>query len=196
MITLYEYVVSLLLLGVLGYQLNIGMSGNRLASHLYERAILEQIEKHPDNADLYSLLGKVYFNRENWPGVLKAWEKSLAIYPDNAEVLNNLAWTYATCEDQQFQDPNRALAMATLAVRLENQPHIWDTLAESYYVNQMYSKAVEAGRQAFDNELAPGQVARRTVEVSPSPPFIKVMVEHWGLQHSVQDLTVTATMGG
>ena len=143
------YVVSLLLIGALGYQLNIGMSGNRLASHLYERAILEQIEKHPDNADLYSLLGTVYFNRENWPGVLEAWERSLAINPDNAEVLNNLAWTYATCEDQQFQDPDRALAMATLAVRLEKQPHIWDTLAESYYVNEMYSKAVEAGRNAL-----------------------------------------------
>ena len=147
------YVVSLLLLGVLGYQLNIGMSGNRLASHLYERAVLEQIEKHPDNADLFSLLGKVYFNRENWPGVLKAWEKSLAINPDNAEVLNNLAWLYATCEDKQLQNPDRALAMATLAVRLDNQPHIWDTLAESYYVNQMYSKAVEAGRQALELAL-------------------------------------------
>lgn len=143
------YVVSLVLLGGLGYQLNIGMSGNRLASHLYERAILEQIEKYPDNADLYSLLGKVYFNRQNWSGVLAAWEKSLAINPNNAEVLNNLAWTYATCEDRKFQDPNRALAMATLAVRLENRPHIWDTLAESYYVNQMYSKAVEAGRKAL-----------------------------------------------
>jgi tetratricopeptide (TPR) repeat protein len=144
------YLVSLLLLGALGYQLNIGMSGNRLTSHLYERAILEQIKKHPDNADLFSLQGKVYFNRKNWPGVLEAWEKSLAINPDNAEVLNNLAWVYATCEDQQYRNPDRALAMATLAVRLENQPHIWDTLAESYYVNEMYSKAIEAGQMALD----------------------------------------------
>jgi hypothetical protein len=50
--------------------------------------------------------------------------------------------------------------------------------------------------QAFDNEPAPGQVARRTVDVSPSPRFIKVMVENLDLQHSVQDLAVTATLGG
>ena len=124
--------------------------GNRLTSHLYERAILEQIEKHPDNPDLFSLLGSVYYNRKNWPGVLEAWEKSLAINPDNAEVLNNLAWVYATCEDPQYRDPDRALAMATLAIRLENQPHIWDTLAESYYVNEMYSKAIEAGNMALE----------------------------------------------
>ena len=114
------------------------------------RAVLEQIEKFPDNPDLLSLLGKIYFNRRNWSGVQDAWEKSLALEPDNAEVLNNLAWLYATCENEQLRDPNRALAMATLAVKLENLPHIWDTLAESYYVNQMYSKAVEAGRKALE----------------------------------------------
>ncbi len=125
------------------------MGGDRVTSHLYGRAILEQIEKFPDNPELYSLLGKVYFNRRNWSGVRDAWEKSLALEPDNAEVLNNLAWLYATCEDTRFLDPDRALAMATLAIRLENLPHIWDTLAESYYVNKMYSQAVEAGRKAL-----------------------------------------------
>jgi hypothetical protein len=39
--------------------------------------------------------------------------------------------------------------MATLAVKLENLPHIWDTLAESYYVNEMFSQAVEAGQNAL-----------------------------------------------
>ena len=143
------YAACLLLLGGLGYQFDIGMSGDRVTSHIYEKAILKQIEKFPDNPDLYSLLGKVYFNRRNWSGVQDAWEKSLVLEPNNAEVLNNLAWLYATCEDHQFQDPDRALAMATLAVKLENLPHIWDTLAESYYVNEMYSKAVEAGRNAL-----------------------------------------------
>jgi len=143
------YAVCLLLLGGLGYQFDIGMGGDRVTSHIYEKAILKQIEKFPDNPDLYSLLGKVYFNRRNWSGVQDAWEKSLVLEPNNAEVLNNLAWLYATCEDNQFQDPDRALAMATLAVKLENLPHIWDTLAESYYVNEMYSKAVEAGQNAL-----------------------------------------------
>ena len=130
------------------------MKGNRgssgLSSHIYERAVFEQIEKFPDNPDLHSLLGKIYFNRRNWSGVRDAWEKSLSLEPDNAEVLNNLAWLYATCEDEQLRDPNRALAMATLAVKLENLPHIWDTLAESYYVNEMYSRAVEAGQNALE----------------------------------------------
>ncbi len=33
--------------------------------------------------------------------------------------------------------------------RLEKLPHVWDTLAESYYVNGMYREAVEAAEQAL-----------------------------------------------
>jgi hypothetical protein len=39
--------------------------------------------------------------------------------------------------------------MAKLAIQLERLPHVWDTLAESYYVNGMYREAVEAGKQAL-----------------------------------------------
>jgi len=97
----------------------------------------------------YTELGNIYYNVGNWSGTRKAWEKSLALKPDNPLVLNNLAWFYATCEDNQFRDPYRALALAKLAVSLDPAPHIWDTLAESYYVNGRYHDAVEAARQAL-----------------------------------------------
>lgn len=144
------YLMSLLLLGVLGYQLNIGTMGERINSHLFEKIIVSEIEGDPDNPDLYSMLGNIYYNAKNWSGTQDAWEKSLALKPDNALVLNNLAWHYATCEDEMFQDHFRALALAKLAIRLEKSPHIWDTLAESYYVNGMYRDALEAGEQALE----------------------------------------------
>ena len=143
------YLTSLLLLGILGYQLNVGAMGDRISRHFLEKVIMQEIEQTPENPNLYSLLGNIYFNSKNWAGVRDAWEKSLALEPDNAQVLNNLAWHYATCEDERFQDPARALAMAKLAIRLERLPHVWDTLAESYYVNGMYREAVEAGKQAL-----------------------------------------------
>jgi Zn-dependent protease with chaperone function len=144
------YLGCILMLGILGYQLNVGVIGDRLNSHFLEKVILREIEKVPDNSNLYGLLGNIYYNKKNWPGVQDAWEKALTLNPDNAEVLNNLAWHYATCEDKQYQNPDRALAMATLAARLENLPHIWDTLAESYYVNKMYNEAIEAGRKSLE----------------------------------------------
>ena len=143
------YLGCLLLLGGLGYQLNLGMIGERISSHFLEKVILREIDKGPHNPNLYGLLGNIYYSKKNWPGVRDAWEKALTLDPDNAEVLNNLAWHYATCDDKQYQDPDRALALATLAVRLEDLPHIWDTLAESYYVNGMHAQAVEAARRAL-----------------------------------------------
>jgi cytochrome c-type biogenesis protein CcmH/NrfG len=139
-----------MLLGTLGYQLNLGTVGDRLSSHLLEKNILSQIETDPDNPDLYSLLGNIYYSAKNWADTQDAWEKSLMLNPDNALILNNLAWHYATCEDESFQDHYRALALAKLAIRLEKSPHIWDTLAESYYVNGMFHDAIDAGEQALE----------------------------------------------
>jgi Zn-dependent protease with chaperone function len=143
------YLMCLLLLGILGYQMNVGVMGDRINSHLLEKVILRELEANPDNPILYSQLGNIYYNAGNWSGTRDAWEKSLALKPDNALVLNNLAWFYATCEDERFRDPYRALALAKLAISLDGSAHVWDTLAESYYVNGMYRQAVEAGRQAL-----------------------------------------------
>jgi predicted Zn-dependent protease len=143
------YLVCLLMLGVLGYQLNVGVIGDQINSHFLEKVILKELEKAPDNPNLYALLGNIYYSSKNWTGVQDAWEKSLALNPDNALILNNLAWHYAACEDERFLDPVRALALAKLAIRLEKAPHIWDTLAEAYYVNGMYPNAVEAGENAL-----------------------------------------------
>jgi uncharacterized protein HemY len=123
--------------------------GERINSHFFAKIIVNEIKEDPDNPDLYTMLGNIYFNAKNWTGTQEAWEKSLALQPENALVLNNLAWHYATCEDESYRDPYRALALAKLAIRLEQSPHIWDTLAESYYVNGMYQDALAAGRKAL-----------------------------------------------
>jgi tetratricopeptide (TPR) repeat protein len=69
-------------------------------------------------------------------------------------VLNNLAWLYATCEDESLRNPQRALLLAQKAAELEQSSHIYDTLAESYFVNGMHREAIEAGEQAL--KLAKG----------------------------------------
>jgi Zn-dependent protease with chaperone function len=143
------YLASLVLLGILGYQLNIGAMGDKINSHFFEKIILREMAISPNNPNLFSLLGDIYYNKKNYAGVRDAYERSVALQPDNAQVLNNLAWLYATCEDMSLRDPVRALALARLAINLEKSPHIWDTLAESYYANEMYSEAVKAGEDAL-----------------------------------------------
>ena len=145
-----SFFVGLLLMGVLGYQINLGQLGNQINIHFFEKAIQREIEASPNNPELYTELGNIYYTAENWSGARDAWEKSLALKPDNAFVLNNLAWLYATCDEKRLRDPYRAVALAKLAVSLDASPHVLDTLAESFYVSGMPREAVEAGRQALE----------------------------------------------
>jgi Zn-dependent protease with chaperone function len=144
------YLAALLLLGGIGFALNFSDIGKRLNTVFFEKIILREIEKEPNNANLYSMLGDIYYARKNYEGVQKAYEASLYLAPDNPQVLNNLAWLYATCEDQRFRDHERALILAQKAASLEQTPYILDTLAESYYVNGMIDEAIATAEKALE----------------------------------------------
>ncbi|MGD2269607.1 MAG: M48 family metalloprotease [Desulfobacterales bacterium] len=143
------YLLGLILVGGIGYSLNFGATGAKLSKHFFEKVILREIEKKPDSPNLYKMLGDLYYSTENYIGVKNAYETSIDLEPNNAEVLNNLAWLYATCPDEKLRNPFRALQLAEKAVELQISPHILDTLAESYYINGMYNEAIVAETRAL-----------------------------------------------
>jgi tetratricopeptide (TPR) repeat protein len=143
------YLAGLGLLAVFGYQLNMGTMGAKLGDHLIAAIILREIERAPENPSLYGLLGDLHYRRQHFAEVQKAYEKSLALRPDQPQVLNNLAWLLATCPDDRLRDPPRALELAQRAAELEESAFILDTLAESHFANANYAQAVEAGRRAL-----------------------------------------------
>jgi tetratricopeptide (TPR) repeat protein len=151
------YLVGLLLVAIMGYQLNLGVIGDKLNQNFLEKVIARELQKSPDNPNLYRLLGDLYYNRRDYAGVQYAYEKSLELRLHDPHVLNNLAWFYATCEVESFRNPERSLSLARLAAEIEPSSHIFDTLAESYFVNGMYAEAIEAGERAL--KLAKGNRA-------------------------------------
>lgn len=146
---------ALLLLGVFGYQFSFGLMGTRTDIEYLNR----QIERHPDNPYLYANLGSNYYHLENFDAAARAWEASLALKADNAFVLNNLAWLYAKCESTAVCIPERALALAKAAVRLDDSHFVLDTLAESFYANGMHAEAMET--EALALEKATGASERK-----------------------------------
>ncbi len=143
------YLAGLALLAGFGYQLNMGAMGAKLGDHLIATVILREIERSPENPSLYGLLGDLHYRRQDFVEVKQAYEKSLALRPDQPQVLNNLAWLFSTCADERLRDPPRALALAQRAAELEPSAFILDTLAESYFVNGRYAEAVEAAKRAL-----------------------------------------------
>lgn len=144
------YLMGILLMGGIGYNLNFGETGKKLNRHFFEKIIQRELDKNPDSPNLYSMLGDLYYSNKNYSKTIKAYEQSIALAPDNPQVLNNLAWLYATCEVERFRDPKKALKLAKKAAEIEKSPHILDTLAESFYVNSQFEKAVAAEMGALD----------------------------------------------
>jgi hypothetical protein len=64
---------------------------------------------------------------------------------------NNLAWLFATSEDQQFRNPRGALEHAQRAVALSGwqEAAFIDTLAEAFYVNGNFAEAVKVQTEAL-----------------------------------------------
>jgi tetratricopeptide (TPR) repeat protein len=143
------YLVGMVLIAFVGYQLNMGDVGSQLNQNVLEKVIVRELHKSPDNPNLYRLMGDLSYERKNYAGVKDAYEKALELRLDDPHVLNNLAWFYATCEDTSLRDPQRALLLAKMAIELDRSAHVYDTLAESYFVNGLMTEAIEAGEQAL-----------------------------------------------
>jgi tetratricopeptide (TPR) repeat protein len=86
---------------------------------------------------------------KNYLQTIQAYEHAIQLSPNNAHVLNNLAWLYATCEDSAFKNPKKALDLARRATELSREPYVMDTLAESYYANNDIENALAAANQAL-----------------------------------------------
>jgi Zn-dependent protease with chaperone function len=143
------YLAAIVIIGGIGYNLNYGETGKKLSKHFIEKILLREINKTPDNPYLYSNLGDLYYNINDYTETIRAYEKSIDLKPDNPHVLNNLAWLYATCDDKNLRNPERALNLALKAADIEESPHILDTLAESYYINGQLEEAVSAESYAL-----------------------------------------------
>ncbi|MBW1858517.1 MAG: M48 family metalloprotease [Deltaproteobacteria bacterium] len=143
------FVGALLCAGYVGYAINSGELGETLNKHVLEKVLVRELEKKPDDARLYSMLGAVYHEDKAYPEAIDAYEKALQLAPRDPETLNNLAWLYATCEEQDYREPAKALVYATHAAAMKPVPYILDTLAESYHTNGLHERAIETIKQAL-----------------------------------------------
>jgi len=143
------YMVGLFFFGAVGYYLNVGETGQFLNARFFEKTLLREIERTPDNPKLYSMLGDLYYSKKKYPETISAYERAITLDPDDSQVLNNLAWLYATCPDDRFRDPKRALQFAEKAAKLDASPQILDTLAECYFINGFRQDAVATGKKAL-----------------------------------------------
>jgi tetratricopeptide (TPR) repeat protein len=119
-----------------------------LAADVQLRMITRELEETPKDADLRAAFGGLLFEEKRYEEAARFLRNAIRMDPNHAEALNNLAWLYATAPEPHFQ-PEEALRLAQRAAEENPQPHVLDTLAEAYYVNQEYDKALQTIERAL-----------------------------------------------
>lgn len=139
------------MLGI-GWFVNFSDLKDSMAYTLLEKQLRKEIQDKPQTADLYVRLAEAYIHIGKHEKALEAYEKGLSIDPDNAVILNNLAWLLLTAQDESFQDYERGLSLAEEAVGLERSAVFLDTLAEAYYLHGRFDRALELIREALSQD--------------------------------------------
>ena len=163
--SLIAYGLGMLLIAGIGYQLNYGQAGETIGNQFFEKIVEQEIEDNPHEAALYSLLGDIKSSQKDYAATARAYESALTLDARNPQVLNNLAWLYATCEDAPIRNPERALTLARRAAEIEpDTAHILDTLAESHFINGHYQEAIDYAHKALNAADGSGEHYRRQLE--------------------------------
>jgi membrane associated rhomboid family serine protease len=112
------------------------------------------------DAETQFYIGTVYENGSGGlakdPAQALYWYRKAADH-GSPDILNNVAWAMATSSDPGIRNPSAALDYAQRAVKAEKdkpRPHILDTLAAAYYVNEQYENAVKTEKQAIASVAA------------------------------------------
>jgi len=102
-------------------------------------------------AKAYERVGRIYHQLGKEEESLTAFENGLKVDPDNAQLLNAAAWSYATTPSTALRNPAKALAYAQKAVasKQETRPELLDTLGEALYANGRFDEAIAAEKRAL-----------------------------------------------
>ncbi len=140
-----------------------------VASHYYHRGLawyrkgnkdraIEDFDKviilDPSWHSAYIYRGLCRMKGGEYKEALSDYKRALKMKPKDPSVHNNLAWLYATAQDEKFRDKAKALEHAKKAAELskERDAEILDTLARVYFVDGKVKEAVETEKKALKLE--------------------------------------------
>jgi len=146
------FVLALLSLGLLHHP----HIRNALTLHLMEGQIRRVMAENPESIELKIALADIFLERHRYDKAKPLYQHVIQLNPHNVTALNNLAWLYATSEDERYRDSEKALTLARKAADLKQEPYILDTLAEAYFINGMGEEALKTIEAAI--KLRPDNV--------------------------------------
>jgi tetratricopeptide (TPR) repeat protein len=118
----------------------------------------EALQLKPANAGGHFELAMILKSRGRTEEAVGHYQQALRLKPDWPEVLNNLAWIFATEADPKLRNAANAQDLAEKACRLtgHKEAGLMDTLAAAYAEAARFHDAVQTAHKARDLALAAG----------------------------------------
>ena len=119
----------------------------------------QALKLDPDIAEAHSYLGSIYYGRGNYQQAIAHWKSAVDLQPDGVDVLNNLAWVLATCQDDKHRSPAQAVKFAQRACELTNYRFFQalDSLSAAYAATGDFSEAVKTAEKAAESAAQAGE---------------------------------------
>lgn len=117
------------------------------------------IELDPQQADAHLRLAMLLEKHGKMSDALQHYRHRLELVPNDIRVLNNVAWIFATHEDPQIRNGERALQLAMRAAQATKyrEPSVLSTLAAAYAEAGRFEEAVKQGESAIELARSAGQ---------------------------------------
>jgi tetratricopeptide (TPR) repeat protein len=136
----------------------------------------------PYKASALSLLGAAYFEQSNFDQAYRAWNKSLAIEPNNLDTRINLAMIQV----RQNRLEEAIASFEKILVMSGASPKVLNNLATTYYRAENYQKSIEYLQRAL--KVAPKQTKRGNLTnydgMQPSQLFTYLGQAYFKLGHT------------
>jgi serine/threonine-protein kinase len=110
----------------------------------FERAV----ESNPGQSQFLSGLLEAILASGSVEETQRVVAQYLASFPDDANVLNNLAWSLATAPDVRMRDLDQAIRLAKHSTEIKDDDAAWNTLGVALYYTGDFKGALEALRRS------------------------------------------------
>jgi tetratricopeptide (TPR) repeat protein len=116
------------------------------------------VQHEPRNFEAHTWLGRTLMIQGKTTEGVAEFQRSLALQPNQPEVLNDLAWILAASPHAEMRNGAEAVKLATRACQLvrNTQPVLIGTLAAAYAEAGRWDEAVAAAQKAHDLAAADG----------------------------------------
>ncbi len=119
---------------------------------------IKHAEDDSQRSWMYCLRASQHRKLEHLDKYIEDMKKGIELYPNTnnsyyAELCNNFAWFYVTCEDPKYRDPKAAIDYAERSCALvRRNPAPLDTLGCAYADDGQWEKAIETQQKAVEYE--------------------------------------------